>query len=291
MAPDQAGAEMRRLLPAAILLPCIIGWSLLQGQRQGWYGDELGLAMFTAANMLVFSGLVWWNSQAVRRGEQRRRDLEGRLADVLNSATDAIITIDEEQRIQLFNPAAEKIFGRSAREVIGQPLDLLLPDRYRRIQHLQEYAQTAAEHRRMGIVGDLHGRRANGEEFPIEASISQVESGGRQLMTVILRDVTERIRTENALRAHLRRVEAVAEMDRAILGMRSTHEVAETALITCVAWCLVAAPAWWCSTRPPARNACWRPRRAATPVTFRKPIRCSPTNRRSWVASAWVRPS
>jgi PAS domain S-box-containing protein len=230
MAPDQAGAEMRRLLPAAILLPCIIGWSLLQGQRQGWYEDELGLAMFTAANMLVFSGLIWWNSQAVRRGEQRRRDLEGRLADVLNSATDAIITIDEEQRIQLFNPAAEKIFGRGAREVIGQPLDLLLPDRYRRIQHLQEYAQTAAEHRRMGIVGDLHGRRANGEEFPIEASISQVESGGRQLMTVILRDVTERIRTENALRAHLRRVEAVAEMDRAILGMRSTHEVAETAL-------------------------------------------------------------
>lgn len=230
MAPDQAGAEMRRLLPAAILLPCIIGWSLLQGQRQGWYGEELGLAMFTAANMLVFSGLVWWNSQAVRRGEQRRRDLEGRLADVLNSATDAIITIDEEQRIQLFNPAAEKIFGRSARDVIGQPLDLLLPDRYRRIQHLQEYAQTAAEHRRMGILGDLHGQRANGEEFPIEASISQVESGGRQLMTVILRDVTERIRTENALRAHLRRVEAVAEMDRAILGMRSTHEVAVTAL-------------------------------------------------------------
>lgn len=229
MAHDQAGAGMRRLLPAAILLPCIIGWSLLQGQRQGWYGAELGLAMFTAANMLVFSTLVWWNSQAVRRGEQRRRDLEGRLADVLNSATDAIITIDERQRIQLFNPAAEKIFGRSSREVVGQPLDLLLPDRYRRI-HLQEYAQTPAEHLRMGIISDLHGLRANGEAFPIEASISQVASGGRQLMTVILRDVTERIRTENALRAHLRRVEAVAEMDRAILGMRSTHEVAETAL-------------------------------------------------------------
>lgn len=232
MAPDRAGADMRRLLPAALLLPCVIGWSLLQGQRQGWYGAELGLAMFTAANMLVFSGLVWWNSQAVRRGEQRRQDLEGRLADVLNSATDAIITIDDDRRIQLFNPAAEKIFGRSSREVVGQPFDLLLPERNRssHLQYIQDHAQTPAEQRRMGVIGDIHGLRANGEEFPIEASISEVESGGRKLMTVILRDVTERIRTETALRAHLRRVEAVAEMDRAILGMRSTHEIAETAL-------------------------------------------------------------
>jgi PAS domain S-box-containing protein len=232
MASDQAGAEMRRLLPAAILIPCIVGWSLLQGQRQGWYGAEFGLAMFTAANMLVFSTLVWWNSRAVRRGEQRRRDLEGRLADILNSATDAIITVDEDLRICLFNRAAEHIFGRRSNDVIGQPLDVLLPEpqRQRHIQHIQNYARTPAEQRETGVLGDIHGVRANGDEFPIEASISQVESGGSKLMTVILRDVTERNRTETALHAHLRRVEALAEMDRAILGMRSTREIAETAL-------------------------------------------------------------
>lgn len=69
MASDQAGAQMRRLLPAAVLLPCLIGWLLLQGQVRGWYGPEIGLAMFTAANMLVFSSLIWWNAQAVRRSE------------------------------------------------------------------------------------------------------------------------------------------------------------------------------------------------------------------------------
>jgi signal transduction histidine kinase len=69
MAPDQAGAGMRRLLPAAVLLPCLIGWLLLQGQLRGWYGTEIGLAMFTAANMLVFSSLVWWNALVVRRSE------------------------------------------------------------------------------------------------------------------------------------------------------------------------------------------------------------------------------
>lgn len=73
MAPDAAGAEMRRLLPAAILLPCVVGWLLLEGQRREWYGPEFGLAMFTAVNLLVFSSLVWWNAQVVRRGENTLR--------------------------------------------------------------------------------------------------------------------------------------------------------------------------------------------------------------------------
>lgn len=232
MARDQAGAEMRRLLPAAILVPCIIGWALLQGVKQGWYDTPLGLAMFTAANMLAFSGLVWWNSQAVRSYEQRRRDLEGRLADVLNSATDGILALDEDLKIRLFNPAAEGIFGHSSQDMIGQPLGLLLPERHRqlRLGQVREYANSPVEQRRKGMLAGLLGVRANGEEFPIEASLSQVESSGHKLLTVILRDVTERLRTEQALHAHLRRVEAIAEMDRAILGMRSTREVAETGL-------------------------------------------------------------
>jgi PAS domain S-box-containing protein len=232
MAPDQAGAEMRRLLPAAVLVPCIIGWALLQGEKRGWYDTPLGLAIFTAANMLVFSGLVWWNAQAVRRYEQRRRDLEGRLADVLNSATDGILALDEDLNIRLFNPAAERIFGHSSSDVLGKSLDLLLPERHRqlRLSQVREYAESPAEQRRMGVLAGLMGLRANGEEFPIEASLSQVESSGHKLLTVILRDVTERLRTERELRAHLRRVEAIAEMDRAILGMRSTREVAETGL-------------------------------------------------------------
>lgn len=232
VARDQAGAEMRRLLPAAILVPCIIGWALLQGEKRGWYDTPLGLAMFTAANMLAFSGLVWWNAQAVRRYEQRRRDLEGRLADVLNSATDGILALDEDLYIRLFNPAAERIFGHSSKDILGKPLELLLPERHRALRRNQvrEYANSPPEQRRMGVLAGLMGLRANGEEFPIEASLSQVESSGHKLLTVILRDVTERLRTERALRAHLRRVEAIAEMDRAILGMRSTREVAETAL-------------------------------------------------------------
>ncbi|HEY0681214.1 MAG TPA: ATP-binding protein [Steroidobacter sp.] len=72
-ATDQAGAEMRRLFPAAILLPCVVGWLLLQGQRRGWYDPEIGLACFTAANILIFSMLIWWNSRAVRRSDKALR--------------------------------------------------------------------------------------------------------------------------------------------------------------------------------------------------------------------------
>ncbi len=106
MAPDQAGAEMRRLLPAAVLLPCIVGWLLLQGQRRDWYGPEIGLAMFTAANMLVFSGLVWWNAQVVRHSE----------------AT----LIAHLRRVQAVAEMDRAILGmRSTREIAGKALDHL----------------------------------------------------------------------------------------------------------------------------------------------------------------------
>lgn len=106
MAPDQAGAEMRRLLPAAVLLPCIVGWLLLQGQRRGWYGPEIGLATFTAANMLVFSSLVWWNAQVVRRSEAR--------------------LIAQLRRVQAVAELDRAILGmRSTREIAGKALDHL----------------------------------------------------------------------------------------------------------------------------------------------------------------------
>lgn len=106
MAPDQAGAEMRRLLPAAVLLPCLIGWLLLQGQRRQWYGPEIGLAMFTAANMLVFSALVWWNAQVVRRSETT--------------------LLAHLRRVQAVAEMDRAILGmRSTREIAGKALDHL----------------------------------------------------------------------------------------------------------------------------------------------------------------------
>ncbi len=129
------------------------------------------------------------------------REHEASLERILDSAADAIITADEEQRIVMFNPAAERLFQLTRQQAIGQPLDMLLPERFRVMhrQHVDEFGSTGITARRMGDQTTLTGLRADGREFPIEASISHALLGGRKLYTVILRDVTERVHARRAL--------------------------------------------------------------------------------------------
>ena len=114
---------------------------------------------------------------------------------------DAIITVDEDQRIIVFNAAAEKTFGTSAHDAVGQSLDRFIPERYRESHrgHIRLFGQTNVTRRAMGRLNTLFGVRASGEEFPIEASISQIEVEGKKLYTVILRDITEKRRAEAQL--------------------------------------------------------------------------------------------
>jgi two-component system cell cycle sensor histidine kinase/response regulator CckA len=123
---------------------------------------------------------------------------EAWLAGILASAMDAIITIDEQQRIILFNTAAEKMFRYEAASILGEPLDRLLPGRYHHSheQHIKNFATTHVTQRQMGQLRPLSGLRSDGEEFPIEASISQIEADGQRLFTVIIRDITEKKRLE-----------------------------------------------------------------------------------------------
>jgi len=134
---------------------------------------------------------------ALRASEARRRESQSRLEEVLHAAMDAILCVDEGQgTISLFNPAAERMFGRPATEVVGRPLDVLLPGRFRdsHHEHVRRFARSGETSRRMGQLGQVWGLRADGEEFPIEASISQTRGPHGTLLTVILRDVSERER-------------------------------------------------------------------------------------------------
>ena len=126
------------------------------------------------------------NIAAVRAGEER-------LSRIIDSAMDAIITVDDQQRITLFNPAAEKMFRCPAADAIGAPLDRFLPARFRasHAEHVRSFGLNPITRRTMGGFTPLFGLRANGEEFPIEASISQVDVDGKKLFTAIVRDVTD----------------------------------------------------------------------------------------------------
>jgi PAS domain S-box-containing protein len=124
--------------------------------------------------------------------EHALRDSESRLAGIINTALDAIVTVDAQQRIVVFNMAAERMFGVSAAEAIGGPLDRFIPQRLRDAHraHIAAYARNGSTARMMGHEAALIGLRASGEEFPIEASISRADEGERQLLTVKARDVT-----------------------------------------------------------------------------------------------------
>ena len=117
---------------------------------------------------------------------------EAQLAAIIDAALDAIITIDENQNVVLFNAAAEKLFLCSSDEARGGPLDRFIPERFRAAheQHIRGFGEKHGPPRLMGLPGELFGLRTSGEEFPIEASISQTELSGQKLYTIMLRDTT-----------------------------------------------------------------------------------------------------
>lgn len=127
---------------------------------------------------------------------------EARMLGIVRSSMEAIITIDESQTVVIFNPAAERVFGVSAMDAVGAPLERFIPARFRaaHAKHVEQFGVTGVSERQMGRQRLLFGLRANGEEFPIEASISQIHDRSGKLYTVMLRDVTERVRGDDALR-------------------------------------------------------------------------------------------
>jgi PAS domain S-box-containing protein len=155
-----------------------------------------------------------------KQTEEALQASQSRFAGILEIANDAIITVNAEQRITLFNQGAEKIFGYTADEVLGQSLNVLLPVRARRIhhQHLTAFTKSFGKARRMGDRSEIFGRRKDGTEFPAEASISKLEINGEKICTAILRDISDRKQTEKELRelstALENAVEGISRLDK-----------------------------------------------------------------------------
>lgn len=192
------------------------------------YRDITGFPLTLAVSVLDAAALTSWRKNAVTlrlgagamaafialitlllvRELKREQVLAENLAQtgetlqaMIDTALDAIVSVDMAQRIVLFNPAAEKMFACSASDAIGAPLARFLPERYREAhaRHIAGFREGSATARAMG--NEVVGLRANGEEFPVETSLSQVTVAGKTLFTAVLRDISERQRAELALTA------------------------------------------------------------------------------------------
>jgi PAS domain S-box-containing protein len=183
--------------------------AFLRGLESPWL-----LGGVILADLLVIGAGIVVAAREVLVAEHRTEASQAQLAVIVDSAMDAIITVDAAQSIVLFNRAAEQIFRCARREALGGPLERFIPSRFRAAHrgHIEHFARTGVTSRRMGDVTTLWGLRADGEEFPLEASISQAGDAGERYYTVILRDITLR-----------KQAEAEAERIRGALGEAQTR--------------------------------------------------------------------
>ncbi|MEQ9145880.1 MAG: PAS domain S-box protein [Parvibaculaceae bacterium] len=156
--------------------------------------------------------LISVRDHSVQR-EEMARNKENHLlmSRILAVAADAIISVDDAQRITFFNLTAERMFGYGAEEVVGQPLEMLMPERFRKKHHLEvsAFANLKQPSRYMNERGEVAGLRKDGTEFPVEATITKVSVGGRGTFTAHIRDITERKAHDEMLEESQRRFAAI----------------------------------------------------------------------------------
>lgn len=152
---------------------------------------------------------------------------EAQLRGIFETASDAILAADTDQRIVMANPAAARVFGHAVESLVGRPLEDLVPPRFRgsHVRQMRAFGETDRAARPMGPRRDVVGLRADGSEFPAEAAISHAHVDGQHLYTVVVRDVSERRRAERELQDSRSRLETShAELRRLIAAQDSVQE-------------------------------------------------------------------
>ena len=204
------GLIARRMVPVAFLLPIaldgvrseLIHLGTLSGRTADW--------AYTSALVVVAAVVVYRLARALdvadvgrRAAEERLRHSEAQARSVTDTAHDAIVGTDADGLITLFNPAAERLFGWVAAEVIGRPVTLLMPERYREGHHAgirRLAAGDAAPALGLDAPLELHGLTSAGREFDLELSLAHVDDGAGRRVIAIMRDISARKQLESLAR-------------------------------------------------------------------------------------------
>ena len=202
-------------------------WSLAEGSREISAGnlgyqipvrgrDELAQTAGTFNQMsLDLQRSYRQLNDALAQARETGRELslsEAKMRAVLDGAVDGIITIDENGIIESFNPAAETIFGYTAREIIGSNINRLVPEPHKKkhSDYIRRYITTGSA-KIIGIGREVEGERKNGELFPVELGINEINIEQKRIFTGITRDISQRKQTEEELRRHRENLEQLVE--------------------------------------------------------------------------------
>jgi PAS domain S-box-containing protein len=202
------GAMLRRFLPAVILIPSLFGWLERVGAEEAiaLYASETGEAIFVSLTISLLGIAAWWGASHLSRLDIERRRADEVFRQLLERAPDAMVIADQSGAIHLVNAQAERLFGYAREEMIGQPVELLIPERLRK-GHIALRSAYAADPRAraMGPSGDLFGRRKDGSEFPLEANLGPLELQTGLFISATIQDITARKRSEELFRLLLER--------------------------------------------------------------------------------------
>lgn len=225
---DIGSVMARRILPAIIIVPWMLAWFRWRGELAGVYSASIGLVLFATSVIIVFAMIILWTATRLNRAEVARRATERRFRDLVETAPDAMVVVNAGGEILLVNSQATALFGWTREELLGQTVEILIPEtRRRKHEGLrgEYFAQPRA--RPMGVGRELVARRKDGSEFQVEISLSPLRNHRGPLAISAIRDISERKRMER-LRATQY---AVAQ----VLTGATTFEEASPRLIEAVA--------------------------------------------------------
>ena len=231
---NTGGIIIRRFVPIAILIPLILGWVQLQGQLRNLYNPEFGASLNVILTIIMLLATTGWMSKYLDQIDSQRqhaekllkqshnqleirvaertkelslanevlRASEARFEGLLSTAHDAIISVDDHHIITLFNQGAERIFGYQAQDIIGKPLNYLIPEQFHNNHnhYVTEFGVDSTHARTMAPDRlEVKGQHKDGTTFPAEVSISSLLTGNKRIFTAVVRDITTRKSMTDAL--------------------------------------------------------------------------------------------